>query len=208
MPVFGFTLPNPTLAGGIRPPIPPRPADSPMYERFSDRARKVMQLANAEAQDSGSDYIQPEHILLAMFREGTGVGMQVLKNLGVDLARLKSEIERLSPSSIPPPAPPAPALEPLPRTPASRFKRFLARLLDDSSRPPRLPQNARGKKVIEYAMEEARLLKHGYVGTEHLLLALLDEHDSPPAQVLNALGVRWEALREETERVERMKAEG
>ena len=143
-----------------------------------------------------------------MFREGTGVGMQVLKNLGVDLARLKSEIERLSPSSIPPPAPPAPALEPLPRTPASRFKRFLARLLDDSSRPPRLPQNARGKKVIEYAMEEARLLKHGYVGTEHLLLALLDEHDSPPAQVLNALGVRWEALREETERVERMKAEG
>ena len=66
----------------------------------------------------------------------------------------------------------------------------------------------RAKKVIEYAMEEARLLKHGYVGTEHLLLALLDEHDSPPAQVLNALGVRWEALREETERVERMKAEG
>ena len=49
-------------------------------------------------------------------------------------------------------------------------------------------------------MEEARLLKHGYIGTEHLLLGLLDEHDSPPAQVLNALGVRWEALREETAR--------
>ena len=167
-----------------------------------------MQLANAEAHRSGSDYILADHILLAMLREGTGVGVQVLKNLGVDLARLKSEVERLSPSSIPPPAPPAPALEPLPRTPTSRFKRFLARLLDDSPRAGRLPQNVRAKKVVEYAMEEVRLLKHNYVGTEHLLLGLLDEHDSPPAQALNALGVRWEALREETERVERMKAEG
>jgi ATP-dependent Clp protease ATP-binding subunit ClpC len=51
-----------------------------MYERFSDRARTVMQLANAEAQGHGSDYILPEHILLAMLREGTGVGVQVLKN--------------------------------------------------------------------------------------------------------------------------------
>jgi ATP-dependent Clp protease ATP-binding subunit ClpC len=169
-----------------------------MYERFSDRARKVMQFSNAEAQRSGSDYILPVHMLLAMLREGTGVGVQVLKNLGVDLARLKSEIERLSPS---PPAPPALALEPPPRTPASRFKRFLARLVGGSPRPRGLPQNVTAKKVIEYAMEEARHLKHGYIGTEHLLLALLDEHDSPPAQVLNALGVRWEALREETVRV-------
>ncbi|HEX4073225.1 MAG TPA: Clp protease N-terminal domain-containing protein, partial [Planctomycetaceae bacterium] len=169
-----------------------------MYERFSDRARKVMQLANAEVHRSGSDYILAEHILLAMLREGTGVGTQVLTNLRVDLARLKSEIERLSPS---PPAPPAPVLEPPPRTPTSRFKRFLAGLLADSPRAGRVPMNVRAKKVIEYAMEEARLLKHGYIGTEHLLLGLLDEHDSPPAQVLNALGVRWEALREETARV-------
>jgi ATP-dependent Clp protease ATP-binding subunit ClpC len=176
-----------------------------MYERFSDRARKVMQLANAEAQRSGSDYILPEHILLAMLREGTGVGVQVLKNLGVDLARLKSEIERFC---LPPPPPPAPALEPPPRTPLSRFKRFLARLLADSPRAGYLRQTVRAKKVIEYAMQEARDLKHGYIGTEHLLLALLDEHDSPPARALNALGVRWEALREEIGRVERMKAEG
>jgi ATP-dependent Clp protease ATP-binding subunit ClpC len=171
-----------------------RPAERPMYERFSDRARQVMQFSNAEAQRSGSDYIRPEHILLAMLREGTGIGVQVLTNLGVDLARLKSEVERHSP---PLPAPPAPA----PQPPASRFARFLARLLDDSSRPSRLPQNVRAKKVIEYAMEEMYILKHGYVGTEHLLLGLLDEHDSPPAQVLNALGVRWEDLREETARV-------
>jgi ATP-dependent Clp protease ATP-binding subunit ClpC len=173
-----------------------------MYERFSDRARKVMQFSNAEAQRSGSDYILPEHILLAMLREGTGVGVQVLKNLGVDLARLKSEIERFC---LPPPPPPAPALEPPPRTPLSRFKRFLARLLADSPRAGYLSQNVPAKKVIEYAMEEVRLLKHGYVGTEHLLLGLLDEHDSPPAQVLNALGVRWEALREETARLLRVK---
>jgi ATP-dependent Clp protease ATP-binding subunit ClpC len=170
-----------------------------MYERFSDRARKVMQFANAEAQRSGSDYILPEHILLAMLREGTGVGVQVLTNLGVDLARLNSEIERLC---LSPPAPPSLALEsPGPQPAVSRLKRFFARLWDDSLRSRGLPQNVTAKKVIENAMEEARDLKHGYIGTEHLLLALLDEHDSPPAQVLNALGVRWEDLREETARV-------
>jgi ATP-dependent Clp protease ATP-binding subunit ClpC len=170
-----------------------------MYERFSDRARKVMQFANTEAQRSGSDYILAEHILLAMLREGTGVGVQVLTNLGVDLARLKSEVERLC---LAPPAPPALALEsPGPQPAVSRLKRFFARLWDDSPRSRGLPQNVTAKKVIEYAMEEARDLKHGYIGTEHLLLALLDEHDSPQAQLLNALGVRSEALREETQRV-------
>jgi ATP-dependent Clp protease ATP-binding subunit ClpC len=194
LPVFGFSFRKKTKGARFMPAAFFRPAERPMYERFSDRARKVMQFANAEAQRNGSDYILAEHIFLAMLREGSGVGMQVLKNLGVDLARLKSEVERFCPP------PPAPASDPQPQIPASRFKRFLARLLDDSPQAGHRPQAIRAKKVIEYAMEEARLLKHGYVGTEHLLLGLLDEHDSPPAQVLNALGVRWEALREETER--------
>ena len=171
-----------------------------MYERFSERARAVMQLANAEGDRRGSDEIRPEHILLAMLREGTGVGVQVLKNLGVNLARLKSEVERLSSLPPLPPDPPTPA-RPVQEGPDSPLKRFLARIGSDSYRGRRLQGTIRAKKVIEYAMEEVRLLKHNYVGTEHLLLGLLDEHDSPPAQVLNALGVRWEALREETARI-------
>ena len=132
--------------------------------------------------------------------QGTGVGVQVLRNLGVDLARLKSEVERLSSLPPLPPGPPTPA-RPVQEGPDSPLKRFLARIWSDSYRGRRLPQTIRAKKVVEYAMEEVRLLKQGYVGTEHLLLGLLDEHDSPPAQILNALGVRWEALREETARI-------
>ena len=67
-----------------------------MYERFTDRARKVMQLANDEAQHFGHEYIGPEHVLLGLIREGSGVAANVLKNLDLDLSkiRLKSQGSR------------------------------------------------------------------------------------------------------------------
>ena len=138
-----------------------------MYERFTDRARKVMQLANQEAQRFNHEYIGTEHVLLGLVKEGSGVGANVLKNLDVDLRKVRLEVEKLVKSG------------------------------PDMVTMGKLPQTPRAKKVIEYAIEEARNLNHNYVGTEHLLLGLLREHDGVAAQVLMNLGLKLEEVREE-----------
>ena len=66
-----------------------------MYERFTDRARKVMQLANQEAQRFNHEYIGTEHILLGLVKEGSGVAANVLKNLEVDLRKIRLEVEKI-----------------------------------------------------------------------------------------------------------------
>lgn len=139
-----------------------------MYERFTDRARKVMALANQEALRLDHEYIGTEHILLGLVKEGLGVGANVLKNLNVDLVTVRTEAESY--------------LEHGP----------------DMIRTGKLPQAPRAKRVIEYAIQEARALKHNYVGTEHLLLGLLREQDGVAAQVLMNLGLNLEHVRTET----------
>jgi ATP-dependent Clp protease ATP-binding subunit ClpC len=138
-----------------------------MFERFTDRARKVMALANQEAQRFNHEYIGTEHILLGLVKEGSGVGANVLKNLDVDLRKVRLEVEKLVKSG------------------------------PDMVTMGKLPQTPRAKKVIEYAIEEARNLNHNYVGTEHLLLGLLREQDGVAAQVLMNLGLKLEEVREE-----------
>ncbi len=138
-----------------------------MFERFTDRARKVMALANQEAQRFNHEYIGTEHILLGLVKEGSGVGANVLKNLDVDLRKVRLEVEKLVKSG------------------------------PDMVTMGKLPQTPRAKKVIEYAIEEARNLNHNYVGTEHLLLGLLREHEGVAAQVLMNLGLKLEEVREE-----------
>jgi ATP-dependent Clp protease ATP-binding subunit ClpC len=138
-----------------------------MFERFTDRARKVMALANQEAQRFNHEYIGTEHILLGLVKEGSGVGANVLRNLDVDLRKVRLEVEKLVKSG------------------------------PDMVTMGKLPQTPLAKKVIEYAIEEARALNHNYVGTEHLLLGLLREHDGVAAQVLTNLGIKHEEVREE-----------
>jgi ATP-dependent Clp protease ATP-binding subunit ClpA len=138
-----------------------------MYERFTDRARKVMQLANQEAQRFNHEYIGTEHILLGLVKEGDGVAANVLKNLHADLRKIRLEVEKLV------------QVEP------------------DQIHPGKLPQTPHAKKVIEYSIEEARKLEHKYVGTEHLLLGLLREKEGVAAQVLVNMGLRLEDVREE-----------
>ncbi len=138
-----------------------------MYERFTDRARKVMQLANQEAQRFNHEYIGTEHILLGLIKEGSGVAANVLKNLDVDLRKIRLEVEKLVQSG------------------------------PDMVTMGKLPQTPRAKKVIEYSMEEARNLNHNYVGTEHILLGLLREQEGVAAQVLMNLGLKLEEVREE-----------
>ncbi|MEO2046442.1 MAG: ATP-dependent Clp protease ATP-binding subunit [Pirellulales bacterium] len=138
-----------------------------MYERFTDRARKVMQLANQEAQRFNHEYIGTEHVLLGLIKEGSGVAANVLKNLDVDLRKIRLEVEKLVQSG------------------------------PDMVTMGKLPQTPRAKKVIEYSMEEARHLSHNYVGTEHILLGLLREQEGVAAQVLMNLGLKLEEVREE-----------
>src|SRR5213595_1891627 len=138
-----------------------------MYERFTDRSRKVMQLANQEAQRFNHEYIGTEHILLGLVKEGSGVAANVLKNLDIDLRKIRLEVEKIVQSG------------------------------PDMVTMGKLPQTPRAKKVIEYSIEEARNLNHNYVGTEHLLLGLLREQEGVAAQVLMNLGLKLEDVREE-----------
>lgn len=138
-----------------------------MYERFTDRARKVMQLANQEAQHFNHEYIGTEHILLGLVKEGSGVAANVLKNLDSDLRKIRIEVEKLVQTG------------------------------PEMVTMGKLPHTPRAKKVIEYSMEEARNLGHNYVGTEHILLGLLREQEGVAAQVLLNLELRLDEVREE-----------
>ena len=138
-----------------------------MFEQFTERARKIMALANQEAQRFNHEYIGTEHILLGLVKEGTGVGANVLKKLGVELHKVRMEVEKL--------------VKPGP----------------DMVTMGKLPQTPRAKKVIEYSLEEARNLNHNYVGTEHILLGLLRENDGVAAQVLMNLDLKLDEVREE-----------
>jgi ATP-dependent Clp protease ATP-binding subunit ClpC len=141
--------------------------ESPLYERFSDRARKVMQLANQEALRLCHEYIGTEHILLGIILEGSGVAANVLKNLDIDLRNIRREVEVIVQSG------------------------------PDMVTLGKLPQTPRAKKVIEYSIEEARNLNHNYIGTEHLLLGLFREQEGIAAQVLMNLGLGYEKALEE-----------
>ena len=141
-----------------------------MYERFTDRARKVMQLANQEAQRFNHEYIGTEHILLGLVKEGSGVAANVLKNLDIDLRKIRLEVEKIVQHH------------------GTGGEQVVM---------GRLPHTPRAKKVIDYSVEEARNLNHNYVGTEHLLLGLLREQEGVAAQVLMNLGLKLEDVREE-----------
>jgi len=138
-----------------------------MFERFTDRARKVMATANAEVRRFGHEYIGTEHIFLGLIKEGSGRGVAILKDKGVDIEKMLGEIEQLA------------ALKGGAREGAQ-------------VEPGRTPGAV---NVVKYAIEEARLLGHEYIGTEHVLLGLLREGEGIAAQVLANLGVEIEDVR-------------
>jgi ATP-dependent Clp protease ATP-binding subunit ClpC len=138
-----------------------------MFDRFTDRAKKVMSFARQEAMKFNHEYIGTEHILLGLVQEGSGVAANVLKNMTIDLEKIRHEVEKIvktGPSMV--------TMGQLPFTP-------------------------RAKKVLELSMEEASQLSHNYIGTEHLLLGLIRENEGIAAQVLMNLGVKLDEVREE-----------
>lgn len=138
-----------------------------MFERFSDRSRKVMAYANRAAQRLRHEYIGTEDVLMGMLEEGSGVGANLLQNLGVDLQKLRQEVANA------------------------------ADVGTATSTIGKLPQTAETKTVMEHAIMEARGLNHNYVGTEHLLLGLLCVRDGLAAKCLGRLNVTFERAKEE-----------
>ncbi|MBN1492794.1 MAG: NDP-hexose 4-ketoreductase, partial [Candidatus Omnitrophica bacterium] len=138
-----------------------------MFDRFTERARKVIILAKEEARRFNHDYIGTEHILLGLIKEGESVAAAVLQNLGLSLENIRLEIEKLvqlGPSTI---------------------------VSGD------IPFTPKAKKVIELAMDEARRLGHNYIGTEHLLLGLIKEGEGVASHVLMNIGLDLNKVRNE-----------
>lgn len=139
----------------------------PMFNRFTERARKVILLAKEEAKRFNHDYIGTEHILLGLVREGEGVAAAVLASFGLSPDKIRLEVEKL--------------VQPGPATVVSGD----------------LPFTPKAKKVIELAIDEARSLGHNYIGTEHLLLGLIREGEGVASQVLMNSGLELDKVREE-----------
>ena len=141
-----------------------------MFERFTERARKALVLAQEEARVLEHDYIGTEHILLGLMREREGVAAKSLESLGIGLGVIRDKVQELSgPMSSPP-----------------------------SGSPPFTP---RSKKVLELALREALTLGHNYIGTEHILLAIVREGDGVGAKALVAAGAELPSVRQQVLRL-------
>jgi ATP-dependent Clp protease ATP-binding subunit ClpC len=139
---------------------------------FTKRAKKVLnEYAQQEAKRLGHDMIGPEHILLGLLREEDSVAIKILKNLQVDLKELKKEIER-------------------------RAKQGSGALLLELS-----PNPDKYQKIIDYSKEEARRLKHNYVGTEHILLALLRDSNNIVGATLAQFQINYSVIKGEILRI-------
>jgi ATP-dependent Clp protease ATP-binding subunit ClpC len=136
-----------------------------MFERFTDRARRVLVLAQDEARDLEHGFLGTEHILLALVREGEGVAAVGLTQLGVQLADVRERVL----ARVPPGAPGT-----------------------STGAPPFTP---RAKKVMELSLKAALELNHNYIGTEHLLLGLIREGEGVASQVLVSLDLTPDKIR-------------
>jgi hypothetical protein len=137
------------------------------FDRFNDRAKRVLALAQDEAIRLNHNYIGTEHLLLGLVREGEGVAARVLDSLGVELSKVRTSVH------------------------------FIIGRGDSTTSPSEITLSPRTKKVIELAIDEARKLGHGTVGTQHLLLGLVREGEGIASGVLESLGVSLEKVREQ-----------
>ena len=130
-----------------------------MFDRFTDRTTRVMHLATAEARKLRRGYLGSENVLIGLLEEGSGIGGMVLKDLGLDVSRVRIEIEKMVPASV----------------------------LKTS--PEQLPFNAETKEMLEIAFRKMEELSHPVIGTEHILLALISNEGGMASQVITNLDV-------------------
>jgi ATP-dependent Clp protease ATP-binding subunit ClpA len=136
-----------------------------MFERFTDRARRVVVYAQEEAGLLKHNYIGTEHILLGLIREGEGVGAKALRELGVDLAMVRSEVEGV-----------------------------IGRGDQGVKIGRHIPFTPRAKKILELALREALKLGHNYIGTEHIVLGVVREGQGVASQILERKGITYETM--------------
>ena len=136
-----------------------------MFERFTDRARRAMALAQEEAQRHHSG-VGTEHLLLGLIQEGEGVAAKALEALGISLETVSQQVQEIIGPAKPPP---------------SRQSRF----------------SPRARQVLKLSLREALQLGHHYIGTEHLLLGLMREGEGVAAQVLDKLGADLSGVRQQ-----------
>ncbi|MEK6537595.1 MAG: ATP-dependent Clp protease ATP-binding subunit [Nitrospirota bacterium] len=139
-----------------------------MFERFTDRGRKIIILAREEAEKHQNDYLGTEHLLLAILRDGEGAALLILKKMGLSPEQIRMEIER--------------------NLPAGGVTMTYGEI----------PFTPRVKRVIEYAIEEAKLLGHNFISSEHLLLGLIREEDGIGGKILRSLGANLLTARQLT----------
>ena len=144
-----------------------------MNDMFTDRVKRVMQLAREESARLGHDYIGTEHFLLGIIRDGEGVAVNVLENLGLDLDEVRQSIEDATAT------------------------------VGGSMTIGQVPFTPRAKQVLEIAAYEARALKSKFVGTEHLLLALVKDKDGSASQILSAFGINYKMIKDEIQKLGR-----
>ncbi len=138
-----------------------------MFRRFTERARKVVTvLAREEAKRYHHEYLGTEHLLLGILTDGGGTAITVLQQAGLSIEQIRMEVERHLP-------------------------RHTHALSVDH-----IPYTPRAKRALEYGVEEAQLMEHTSIGTEHILLGLLKEKEGMAAKVLHALGMRLVETRE------------
>jgi ATP-dependent Clp protease ATP-binding subunit ClpC len=143
-----------------------------MFERFTDRARRVVVLAQEEARGLNHNYIGTEHLLLGLVREGDSVGVKVLGSLGISAADVQKDVKEI----------------------VGRGKENLATEQHMPFTPP-------AKKVLELALRECHAMGHDYIGTEHILLGLIREGNGTAADVLVVLGADLDSAREAVTKV-------
>ena len=136
-----------------------------MFERFTDRARRVLVIAQDEALALDHNFLGTEHVLLGLIREGEGVGAKALQQLGVDLVAVRQRVIDMIGRGEPGSASTAPAFTP------------------------------RAKKVLELSLKEALQLGHNYIGTEHILLGLIREQEGVAGRVLVDSGLTFSQIR-------------
>jgi ATP-dependent Clp protease ATP-binding subunit ClpC len=136
-----------------------------MYTKFTKRVEEVVKIANTIAREYELDYVGTEHILLALAREGTGLAAKLLAQRGLDEARLKAEVDRLTQKSM-----------------------------EDTWVFGRLPGTPHFRNVVAVALEEAERKQAGLLRTEHLLLALLREQGSVAYNALTNLGCTYDEI--------------
>ncbi|OQB43546.1 MAG: Negative regulator of genetic competence ClpC/MecB [Candidatus Latescibacteria bacterium ADurb.Bin168] len=137
------------------------------HQMFTERVKKVMALAREESQRLGHDYVGTEHLLLGLIKEGEGLAIAALTSLGLDPETIKQSVE-------------------------DAVAQTGGQMLMGQA-----PFTPKAKEILERAMAEAKEMKVQYVGTEHLLLALVKDRENVAAQILSALGADYKTIKEE-----------